>query len=110
MQISDIAEVGNYRRCGKKATKATSKRYGKSNTNKKSLTSNLTKSNEKRDFSNSFWPSVRPVRSLSPSSSNIIEGTSDLSNNPIIDKETLPTTQVSKFAYLKTSDDEYGSK
>ena len=31
MQISDIAEVGKDRRCGKKATKATSKRYGKSN-------------------------------------------------------------------------------
>ena len=61
MQISDIAEVGNYRRCGKKATKATSKRYGKSNTNRKSLTSNLTKSSENRDFSNSFAPQLYQV-------------------------------------------------
>ena len=107
MQISDIAEVGKDRRCGKKATKATSKRYGKSNTNRKSLTSNSTKSNDNRDFLNSFWASVRPGWSLSASSSNVVEGTSDLSENPTIDKETLP---IYKFTYLKISDGEYGSK
>ena len=93
MQISDIAEVGKDRRCGKKATKATSKRYGKSNTNRKSLASNLTKSNENRDFSNSFCPSVRPDRSLSPSSSNVVEGTSDLLGNP--------TTSTARLHILK---------
>ena len=101
MQISDIAEVGKDRRCGKKATKATSKRYGQSNTNRKSLTCNLTKSNENRDFSNSFCPSVRPDRFLSPSSSNVTEGTSDLLENPIIDKETLPTTSTTRLHILK---------
>ena len=56
MQISDISEVRKDRRCGKKATKATSKRYGKSNTNRKSLTSNVIKSNENRGYSKSFCP------------------------------------------------------
>ena len=107
MQISDIAEVGKDRRCGKKATKATSKRYGKSNTNRKSLTNNSTKSNGNRDFLNSFCPSVRPACSLSASSSNVVEGTSDLSENPTTDKETLPITSTT---YLKISDGEYGSK
>ena len=39
MQISNIAEDEKDRPCEKMATKATSKRYGKSNTNRKSLTS-----------------------------------------------------------------------
>ena len=101
IQISDIAEIGKDRRCGKKATKTTSKRYGKSDTNSKSLTCNLTKSNENRKFSNSVCPSVRPGCSLSPSSSNVVEGTSDLSENPIVDKETLPTTSTASLHILK---------
>ena len=101
MQISDIFVAGKDRRCGKKATKATWKRYGKSNTNRKSLTSNLAKSNENRDFSNSFCLSIRPGRSLSPSSSNVVDGTSDLSETPVIDKETLSTTSTTSLHILK---------
>ena len=97
----DIAAVGKDRRCGKKATKATSKRYGKSKTNRKSLTTNLTKSNENRKFSNSFCPSVRPDCSLSPSSSNVVEGTSYLSENLIIARETLPTTSTASLHIVK---------
>ena len=57
--------------------------------------------NENRDFSNSCCPSVRPGRSLSPGSNNVVERTSDLSENPIIDKETLPTTSTTSLHTLK---------
>ena len=57
--------------------------------------------NENRDFSNSFCPSVRPGRSLSPSSSNAVEGTSDLLENSVINKETLPTTSTTSLHILK---------
>ena len=61
----------------------------------------MTKSNENRDFLNSFCASVRPGPSLSPSSSNVVEGTSDLTENPIIDKETLSTASSTRLHILK---------
>ena len=61
MQISNIAEAGKDSHCRKKVTKATLKRYGKSNTNRKSLMSNSTKSNDNRNFLNSFCPSDQVV-------------------------------------------------
>ena len=65
----------------------------------------MTKSNENREFSNSFCPSVRPGCSLAPSPSNVVEGALELTENPIIDKETLPTTSVASFHVLKQATD-----
>ena len=72
----------------KKATKATSKRYEKSNNKNKSLTSNLTKSNQDRVSSRGFCHSVRSGYYSSYSSSNVVEGRSDHLENCIFDKET----------------------
>ena len=71
----------------KQATKATSKRYEKSNKNK-SLTSNLTKSNQDWVSSRGFCHSLRSGYYSSYSSSNVVEGRSDHLENCIFDKET----------------------
>ena len=44
---------------------------------------------------------MRPACSLLPSSSNLVEGTSDLRENLIINKETLPTKSTASLYVLK---------